>query len=67
MKFFDLEMDGCLARVSNKKGGRDIQFRDVVNDECKIMIYHGGQYYFQCGMSSFTNQSDCETNRYIER
>ncbi len=68
MKFFDLEMDDCLAGGLNKKkgGSRDIQFQKVVNGRCTVAIYHGSDSFMACGQSLFTSEKDCGQATIIE-
>jgi hypothetical protein len=54
MKFFDLEMDGCIA------GNRDVQFAGLVNNVCKKHLYRGGNTLFQCATSGYASNDTCK-------
>ncbi len=68
MKFFDLEMDSCLAKGLNKKtGGKNAIFTGQATEAfCQFEIYHGGTNFQSCAESRFTSSKTCDKTTVVE-
>ncbi len=62
MKFFDLEMDNCLAK-GIKGGTRDISYVMTQQGKCYQAKYTHGYSNGTCGTNRYTTSaSQCETS-----
>jgi hypothetical protein len=65
MKFFDLEMNGCIAAATrSRKGGRTLSFSNPLPGAniCQDAVYHGGTTFLTCGISPYSSTKECDKN-----